>query len=246
MKKIKIDGTIISKRLKISQAQQTILLAVGMASILLGVAIVLSVYFIKYISFNGKVIEAKDAAIADYSSAIKDSGACKKPKDGKVYTLDELKKCSPNDIDAEDVTGSLRYNVLVNMASNESLESVARNSLSVCRDPETNAQYKYSDLLEKYEGASSNSERSYYLNAIKICSALRVIPDALPVKENDEALLASLNQIFLISNWTPESLAPSNSATSQDNENGLLSIPVTLRIEAGNSQTLNVLNNLEK
>lgn len=245
MKKIKISGAAISKRLKISQAQQTILLAVGAASIMLGVAVVLSIYFIKYIAFNTKVIEAKDAAIADYSAAIKDSGACSKPKDGKTYSLDELKKCSPNDVDAGNVVGSLRYNVLVDMASNESLESVARNSLSVCKDPNTGTNYTYNDLLEKYETADSSSTRSYYLSAIKICSALRVIPDALPVKENDEAMLASLNQIFLMSNWVPESLSPSSSAT-KENENGLLSIPVSLRIEADNDKTLTVLNNIEK
>lgn len=244
-KKIKIDSEIISKRLKISQAQQTILVAASLASAMVGVAIVLGVYFVKYITFNTRVITEKGQAIVDYSSAIADSGTCKKPKNGKTYSMDELKKCNPSEIDVGEVDGTLRYNVLSVMAKNEDLESVARNSLSVCKNPATGNKYTYDELLEKYESADSGSDRSYYLNAIKICSALRVIPDALPMKENDEALLASLNQIFLLSDWMPESLSPSSTKTGIETD-GLGVIPVSLRIEADNEKTLTVLSNIEK
>ena len=241
----KFENNAVSKRLKISKAQQTMLLAVGVASILLGVAVVLGIYFVKYINFNTKVITAKEDAIVGYSSAIKNSGACKAPKNKKTYDLSELKSCRPNDIDAEDVAGSLKYNVLVDMAKNEDLESVARNSLSVCSNPETGNKYTYNELLEKYDDAENSSDRAYYLSAIKICSALRVIPDALPMNENDEALLASLNQIFLVSGWMPESLSPSSSATLK-NEDGLYTIPVSLKIEASNDKTLTVIGNIER
>jgi len=244
----KIDSATISKRLKISKAQQTMLAAVGVASIMLGVAIVLSVHFIKYITFNSKVIAAKDESIVNYSSVISTSGACKKPKNGKTYTTDELKKCEPNSVDVEAVSGSLKYNVLVDMAANKSLESVARSStLSVCNNSSTGKKYTYDELLNAYQDATSDSDRSYYLDAIKICSALRVIPDALPMNANNEALLASLNQIFLLSGWLPETLSPSSNGTVTDEEgNGLSSIPVNLRIEAGNNQTMTILSNIEK
>lgn len=244
----KLDSAVISKRLKISKAQQTMLAAVGVASIMLGVAIILSIHFIKYINFNSKVIAAKDVSIKNYSSVISTSGACKKPKSSDVYSVDELKKCDPNSIDVEEVPNSLKYKALVEVASNASLESVARsNTLSVCKNPTTGNKYTYDELLESYQDATTESDRSYYLSAIKACSALRVIPDALPMTANNEALLASLNQIFLISGWLPETLAPSaDNFASGDSDSSIATIPVGLRIEAGNSQTLTVLSNIEK
>lgn len=242
--KLKIGSEAINKRLKISKAQQTMLVAVGIAAIMLGVAGVLGVYLFKYVVFNNEVITEKNNSIKAYSNSIKNSGACKKPK-GSIYTADELKKCRPNDIDVEEVSGTLRYNVLVDMAANADLESVARNSLSVCNNPSTGEKYTYNDLLEKYQNAKSSSDRTYYLDAIKICSALRVIPDALPMNANNEALLASLNQIFLLSGWVPESLSPSSSS-NEESESGLSEIPVNLRIEAGNAKTLTVISNIEK
>lgn len=243
--KINLGGeSVISKRLKISKAQQTMLLAVGAASIMLGVAGVLSVYFIKYIAFNNTVITEKQNSINGYSRAIAKSGACKAPK-GEVYDARELRDCIPDNVDVNDVKSSLKYNVLVNMANNKDLESVARNSISVCRNPDTNKKYTYDELLKKYEDAGGDSERLYYLDTIKACSALRVIPDALPMKENNEAMLASLNQIFLISGWTPESLAPNSDKNLQD-EVGLHSVPVALKIEADSGKTMTVINNMEK
>ena len=53
----------ISKKLKISQAQQYMLLAVFGASIFLGVAISLVSTFIHQISFNTKVIMAEEESI---------------------------------------------------------------------------------------------------------------------------------------------------------------------------------------
>ena len=234
----------ISKRIKIDSAQRTMLAGVFIASLMLGAAIVLIIYFARYIAFNAKVIGAKNDSIAAYSAAIEDSGACKKPR-GKVYTNDELKQCSPNDIDADEVAGTLRYNVLNNMAANPDLESVARDSISVCKNTETGDKYTYAELNKLYDEAGNDEERSYYLGMLKLCTALRVVPDALPTAKNDEALLASLNKIFIISNWEPESLSPSSGDTSADVP-GLKSMPVSLSVDAGTDVTLRVLNNIEK
>lgn len=234
----------ISKRLKIDEAQRTMLVGVFIASLMLGAAIVLIVYFARYIAFNAKVIGAKNDAIAAYSGAIESSGACKKPK-GKIYTEEELKQCSPNDIDVDEVAGTLRYNVLNKMAANLDLESVARDSLSVCKNEETGNKYTYAELNELYDNAGNDEERSYYLGMLKLCTALRVVPDALPTVKNDEALLASLNKIFIVSNWDPESLSPSGGSSAADIA-GLHSMPVGLSVDAGTDVTLRVLNNIEK
>ena len=73
-----------------------------------------------------------------------------------------------------------------------------------------------------------------------------MIPDALPAYKNEEALLASLNQLFLVSGWEPEALSPSgNTATSTFGAN-LNAISVNLSIEANSATTMNVLNNIER
>ena len=137
----KEESAPATKRIKIDNAQRTMLIGVFAAALVVAASVVLIVYFVRYIAFNAKIIGAKDAAIAGYSDVIKNSGACKKPK-GAIYTDAELQSCNPNDIEAEEVSDSLRYNVLVNMASNSSLESIARDSLSVCANKETGEKYE--------------------------------------------------------------------------------------------------------
>lgn len=239
-KKDKSGGAAIAKRLKISKAQQTILMIVLGASLALGLCIVLAIHFGKYISFNGKVISAKDKAISNYEKTIENIGICAKPK-GKHYTDDELKKCNPNTISSSSIPGTLRYNILEEMAKNTDLESVARHSQSDC----VGANGKKIDYRKKYNEEEDEDKRAYYLDMVKMCSSLRVIPDALPAKQNVEALLASLNQIFIISDWDPEALAPSENDEESLVE-GVVPIPVTLSVESNAKKTLTVLNNIER
>lgn len=235
-----------TKRFKINEAQKTMLMGVFGASIVLGAALVAIIYFVKYINFNNKVITEKTEAIVNYSKTISNTGTCKKPKskDG-VYTLDELKKCHPDDIEAADVPGSLRNNILVNMASNVNLETVARNSLSVCINPDSGENYTYKELNDMYEGASNDEERIYYFGMVKLCSALRVIPDALPTTKNEEALMSSLNKIFILSDWAPESLRPIDDSGSSDIA-GLNTMPLALSVDGDIAVTLKVISNIEK
>ena len=102
----------------------------------------------------------------------------------------------------------------------------------------------YSELKTKYDEAENDDDKAYYLAVIKMCSALRVIPDALPAQKNEEALMSSLNQIFLLSGWEPESLSPSGSISSAAVA-GLGTIPVSLSIKAGVEKTMKVLTNVE-
>lgn len=236
----------IGKRLKISKAQQNTLLAVLVASLTLGIGIVLSIWLIKYISFNTKVISAKDVAISEYSQVIKDVGICPAPSDKNgIYSEKELKDCNPNNAEVGEDT--LRQRILVEMAKNNDLESVARDSVAACYDA-SGEKMKYDYIYEQYQKSEGKEDRDYWLSTLKICSALRVIPDALPSKENVEALLASLNQLFILSGWEPESLSPGKN-TDINAElliDGLKNIPVSLSLKTNSRTTIGVLNKIEQ
>ncbi|MBR2588858.1 hypothetical protein IKE84_00740 [Candidatus Saccharibacteria bacterium] len=234
------NGPAISKRIKISKTQQETLLIVLIAAVVLGICGVLAVYFGKYIGFNSKVIEAKDSAIADYEKTIQNIGLCKdSDRDGK-FSDEEIRKCNPDTLDSNSMPGSLRYNVMVNMANNTDLESVARDSQKDCYD---SAGDKI-DWQEKFDDTENDEEKARYLSMLKMCSALRVVPDALPAQANEEALMSSLNQIFNISAWDPEALSPSGNVVSSTE--GLSTIPVSLSVESKSDVTTTVLNNIER
>ena len=233
----------IGKRLKISKAQSNMLGAVAGASIILGMSLVLGVYFLKYIRYNAAVVSAKDEAIQSYSNAIRDYGVCKKPR-GRVYSSSELKNCDPNNVRVGEVPGTLRYNVMVNMAQNEDLESVARDGLSICTDPNTNENYTYDQLYSRYETATNDDDKAAYLTIFGLCSSLRAIPDALPATKNELALMASLDKIFKASNWEPDTMSPGGDGESL--VDGLGAISVNLSVHTYSETTIKVLQNLEK
>lgn len=239
-------GKAKTKQAKISKAQQVILVSVGMASIAIGVTLVMSIHFVKYIFFNTEVITAKEEAITQYSETIRKTGTCRAPR-GEVYTGAELDKCDPNSIAAEEVPGTLRYNVLVDLAKNTDLESVARETEASCQNPDTKKNYTYDELMEKYESSADIGSRGYWLTAIKVCSALRVVPDAMPTAADQESLLASLNQLFVKSDWIPETLVPSGMNTvDEESEETILEVPVSLSIEASDETALRVIRNIER
>ncbi len=61
----------IGKRAKIDSAQRYMLIFVGVASVLLGITVVAVIYFAKTISFNAKLIAAKDEIITVYKNTQK-------------------------------------------------------------------------------------------------------------------------------------------------------------------------------
>ena len=235
------DGPAVEKRSKISKTQQQTLLIALIAAVVVGVCGTLAVFFGKYIGFNKKVIVAKDSAISDYETTIKNVGLCTDSnRDGK-FSLDEIEKCDPDDLNSLDLTGTLRNNVLVNMAKNTDLESVARSNQKDCY----NTEGKMIDWQERFDEAEDDEERAKDFAMLKMCSALRVVPDALPSQENEEALMSSLNQVFILSNWEPESISPSgNSAEGEDG--GVSTIPISLVVETTSDKTMTVLANIEK
>lgn len=229
------------KRLQISKAQQLTMLEVLGASLILGTCIVISIFLIKYIKFNTKIIGAKNEAISSYSQSILNVGICgDKDKNGRLSDK-ELIDCNPNTTSLNDVQNSLRFNVLEKIAVNEDLESVARKRTSDCYDD----QGKRIDFAKLYNSSRSDAERQKNSQMRKICSALRVIPDALPAQKNTEALMASLNQIFILSGWEPETLQPRDD-TVTSNITGLGVIPVNLRMEGSAPVVLTTLDNIEK
>ena len=233
----------ISKRIKISQAQQYMILAVLGASLIVGVCLAVTFHFINLIEFNARVIVAKDQAIVAYSDTIKNVGVCKKPR-GEVYSQEELKACHPGSIEIEEVPGTLRNKIMNDLAANPSINRVEKSDESECIS-EDGVQYTYEQLDEMYSKADNEDDMKKATDLIKKCSALRVIPDALPAHENQEALLASLNKIFKISNWEPEAISPSGSEVNV--VENLNSIAVNLSVETDDAEVAyRVLNNMER
>lgn len=239
--------TAISKRAKISQAQQYVLLAVLGTAFLLGAAIVLIGHFQQMIAFNSRVISEEDASIKKYSDVIKGIGVCKKPS-GDVYTDEELKKCVPDAIEVSSIPGTLRANIINNMAKNEALNSVPKEADSACINPSTGKNYTYEEMNELYNKAENSEQLSAASTLIQSCSALRIIPDALPASKNEEALLSSLNKIFIISNLEPESLRPSDSTGNASFGTNLGTIGVRLSIpeNTDTATTVKVIDNIER
>ena len=236
----------IGKRAKISEAQQYMLFAVLGASIFLGIAVSLVSHFVKQISFNADVIIAEDQAIDAYSDLIKSVGICKKPAK-KAYTPSELSSCNPNTIKLSEIPGTLRANILENLAANNALNSVPKDSSSSCINPQTDKNYTYKELNSIYNDAKTEKDQIAASQLIKTCSALRVIPDALPAFKNEEALLASLNKLFIQSGDEPESLSPSGTTSVSELGAGLNAIVVNLALdEASTEQTMRLLTNIER
>ncbi len=242
--KEKIEEGSISKRLKISKAQQNMLMTVAGASLILGVCLVFAVYFLKYIKFNSVIISEKGKAIVAYSNTIRNTGICKKPS-GEIYNSSELDRCNPNETRLEEVPDTLRYRVIKEVSRNKSLESVGRDSLTVCyKSTSSQEKWTFDEIYEKYSLATTDKQRAYYLEMLGLCSSLRVIPDALPSSANALALGASLSKIFAISRFEPEGINTGDTKTSSIDELG--AIGIGLEIESDSRTTMTVLRNIEK
>ena len=233
------------KRAKITQAQKNMILAVFGASIFLGAAIAVVINSLNRIAFNAEVIVAEDQSIVAFSDTIKNIGICRRPS-GQVYTDDELAKCNPNGVDVESVPGTLRSNILENMASNSALLSVPNQNNKGCINPSTGKNYTYKELEDNYDKAESDEDLMAASALIKSCSALRVIPDALPSSENEIALLTSVDQIFRDSGTEPESLSPTEETEWATFGTNLFGISVRLSIEESAGTVMQLLNNLER
>ena len=201
----------LKKRIKISKTQQQILLAVLVTSLVLGVTAMVAVWAVKYISFNARVIAAKDESISDYEKTIKN------------------------------VEG-LRDNIMLKMSGNEYLERVARDSIPECY--EDGVKKDYNELYAK----AKDEDKLYYVNLAKLCSALRVVPDALPASENLEAVLSSVNKLFYMAGVQPSRLAPDDTVRYTDGSDveGLVDVPIIFTVErVGTEQAINLLRNVE-
>ena len=194
----------IKKRAQIDKATQNMMVAVGLASVILGTALVLSVYFIKWIVFNTSVIAAKDEVIKDY----------------KII---------------QDNIGELATNVKA-LSEDEGLEVVARVRENRC----VTVGGGLVDMTDN-------------IGLSRICSALRVIPDALPATQNNEAVFASLNKLFLETMdekgrpVEPESITPGAGGSIGANSiPGLNAISVALLIENTAVTTRAVLDTIER
>lgn len=233
------------KAKKLSKDQQYIILLILGSGIFLGGAIAVLVNSFSRISFNAKVIMSEDQAIDNYSNAIKNYGVCQKPS-GKTYTESEIKNCHPDSVELSQVPNTLRSNILENLATNSALNSVPKENSSSCINPVTEKVYTSEDLAQAYRLAKTDEERNQASRLIRTCSAIRVIPDALPSTKNEEALLASLDRIFRLSGWEPNSLSPSGESGVADFGNNLNSLQVNLSVETDVSTAVRILGNIER
>ncbi len=141
------------------------------------------------------------------------------------------------------------------LADNADLESVARTRDAQCEKLEEDKENANSNEAENNPGNTTGegetttpttpTPQGPSIEATRECTALRVIPDALPATFNPEALLASLNNIFIKSGTTPESLSPSDTSTNVGVA-GINSIPIALSASGNSSLVSTVLNNIEK
>lgn len=231
------------KRFYISKAQRMTLAEVLIASIILGSCIVISVFLIKYINFNTKIISAKDAAIAEYDKTIIDVGACKDAnRDGK-FSDKELEDCTPDAVSLGDVPNSLRFNIYEQLAKNTDLELVARRRQvgGVCYDEDG----KEINFTARYNQARTDEDRVQALLGMRECSSLRVISDALPEQKNTEALMSSLNQIFIEAQIEPDAISP-GSEKSTSAIPGINIIPVSFTVTGGSADVLRALDAIER
>lgn len=235
----------LGKRAKISQAQQYMILAVFGAALFLGAAIAVIINSINKISFHASVIVAQDQSIVSFSDTVKNIGICPKPS-GKVYSDDELKKCNPNSVNLSSVSGSLRSNIVESMASNAALASVPNKSNDSCINPDTEKNYTYKELEEQYSAAESDEDVKKAVDRIMACSALRVIPDALPAYKNEEALLASIDKIFRDSGTEPEALSPTGEIGWASFGSGLHTMSVRLSIKNSTETVNKLLDNVQR
>lgn len=231
-----------SKRSRISKAQQVTVLEVLFASLVLGTCLVLVSFIAKYIEFNTRIISAKNEAILSYEQTIKNIGICADLDNNGRLSDSELEKCNPNATALDDVVGSLRYNVYEVMAQNADLESVARKRNANCYD-ENGDRIDFNKL---YSLATDDTTRKQLLQATRVCSSLRVISDALPAQKNTEALMASLNQLFIVSRWDPDSISPRDDGAKVNGLDGVLAIPVSFRMSGDGATIIRVLNTIDR
>ncbi len=186
----KVKGVAIAKRAKIDKAQSIMLGAVCGASLVLGITIVGVIYFVKTISYNGKLIEQETKAAASYETVQKN-----------------LKSV------AEGVRA---------LGANKDLESVA----STARRQEcTNF-----DVNEKITPDN--------IGMFRMCSALRVVPETVPVPTTDDnskisAALGSMQQLL---DWSAGGAGVNFEGISQTNAKEVFkdtfhSLGVSVRIE---------------
>lgn len=238
----------LTKKTKFSKSQQYMILAVLGAAIFFGAAVAVVIKSADKISFKASVIMAQDQSIVAFSDTIKNIGICQKPS-GEVYNDDELKRCNSDRTTVNSVPNTLRYNILRNIASNKALASVPNTSNANCINSVTGKNYTYDELEKNYNDAEAEEDSKKLTAAIDLiqsCSSLRVIPDALPSYENEEALLASVDKIFRDSGTEPESLSPTGEISPAGFGTNLYSISVRLSIKSGAGTVYKLLDNVER
>jgi hypothetical protein len=133
-------------------------------------------------------------------------------------------------------------NQVDDLRNDEKLEVVSRKRANDC--------LSLSNLL------SAEEEKIDDIELARVCTALRVIPDAIPSKENVEATLASLNQLLLwsdgairiegLSGADVENSSSSDSSSDSSTGSSLQSIGASLSLNDTAARVHKALDTIEK
>ena len=145
----------VGKRLAIKKINKQMFAMVLISASAVAVIIVASVWLVKTIMFNVRIIETQDETLTLYEANSK-----------AIVSLN---------------------NKVMGLSNNAALESVARERELSCLDASGN--------LADFEGNVAK---------MRICSALRVVPDAMPSRANATALMASLKELAMYPGVTLE------------------------------------------
>lgn len=238
----------LSKRLRISRAQQMTMIEVAVASLIVGACAMLIIFLAKYIGLNTNVITEQGKSVDNYSTTLANIGVCvDSNNDGKI-SGDELTNCNPNNITLDKIPNTLQSNIMTKIAYDPALMSVPRGNLNAaCLD----ANGKQIDFLKKYQEASSDSDKEKALELIKTCSALRVIPDALPINANTEGTLASLNYLLNQAGVRPDSMTPADTSSSSSSSSSTVNtsldtIPISFTLSTNSQNVYRALATIER
>ncbi len=164
--------------------------------------------------------------------------------------LDEKGKIAK---DYKTIQGNLRTlsSSVDELTTNENLEVVARTRSSSC--PNEDDEVVAEDSEENAEDTEKEETKAdtQSVEVRRTCTSLRVIPDALPSKSNQEATLASMNQLLI---WSDPSLqietigsgSSSSSYYEGENDGSLKSLDASIMLSDSSGKIYRALDVVER
>jgi uncharacterized protein YwgA len=221
----------IGKRAKIDSAQRYMLIFVGVASVLLGITVVAVIYFAKTISFNAKLISAKDEIISAYKNTQKNldqisnkiSGLSTNDYLESVGRMRDINVCA--DYDGQGMDSKYSLKSLPNVRKCSALR-VITDALPYTKNPDSALTSFYILLLladnkgAQVDNISATEFESTDINGEKL-STLRISADFRDTTSKVLRSITSIERSIRNFNVTKATLTYGN---SEDSANSNLSL----------------------